>query len=851
MFSLELNGSTFTSSEDMNLLDYLRDELQVTSLKNGCAEGVCGACMVLVDGKAMRACLLTLAKVSGKRVLTVEGISPREKEAYAWAFAEAGAVQCGFCTPGMIISAKALLDVNPQPGPAEVRKALRNNICRCSGYVKIEKAVLLAAGVLRGEAIPGSGPSSQVGFSYHRVDANSKALGAAQYVDDMHVPGMLYGAVLRSKYPRALIRAIDTAKAKAYPGVEALLTAQDIPGSRYEGYIFKDWPTLVAVGEETRYVGDALVILAARTKKAAREGLDRIEVEYEELKPVSSPAEALEEGAPRLHPQGNLLSRTYVRRGNPEEALAGSSYVVSKIYRTPSTEHAFLEPESALAVPEAQGGVTVYVATQSVHHDQHSIANILGLPEDKVRVVSKYVGGGFGGKEDLSVQHHAALLAVAAQKPVKLTLSRQESLLVHPKRHAMELEITTGSDAAGRLTAMVAKITADTGAYASLGSAVLERACTHASGPYRIPNIEFTGLCVYTNNPPAGAFRGFGVTQSAFACETNLDLLARQVGISPWEIRYLNALEPGDAMATGQIADEGTAIKETLLAVRETYNSNPYTGIACALKNSGIGVGLPDIGRVKLSVVKGKVLILTSAQCIGQGLATVLTQMVSTTTGLPEELLEVCPPDTALTPDSGASTASRQTLFTGEAARQAGLKLAASLKKRTLDELLGQEFCGEYQGVTDPLSSTKPHPFNHVAYSYATHVVVLDSGGKVQKVLAAHDVGKAINPLNIEGQIEGGIAMGLGFALREDFPLVNSVPKAKFGTLGLFRSTDMPEIQIAIIEKNPSALAYGAKGIGEIAAIPTAPAVASAYYRYDGKIRLQLPLEDTAYSKRP
>ncbi|MEL7566004.1 MAG: selenium-dependent xanthine dehydrogenase [Dehalobacterium sp.] len=853
MYTIELNGILYQVQEDQNLLDFLRDELHITSLKNGCGEGACGACMVLVDNQPKRACLLTVAKIQGKKLLTVEGLSPREKEVYTWAFTKAGAVQCGFCMPGMVISAKALLNKNLHPHAPEIKKAIQGNICRCTGYVKIERAIDLAAQVLRGELTPEltqeKKESCRIGTRLPRLDAQEKIRGTGQYVDDLYVKDMLYGAVLRTKYPRALVKKIDISKAQAYPGVAGVLTANEVPGNRFEGYIFKDWPALVAVGEETRYIGDALVIVTAATKKAAREALARIQVEYEELSPITTSKDALSDGAPRLHPQGNLLSKTYVKRGNPEKALADSKYVITKTYQTPSTEHAFMEPESALAVPDTDGGLTIYAATQSVHKDKQGIAHILGLPEDKIRVVSKYVGGAFGGKEDLSVQHHAALLAWYTKKPVKLTLSRKESLLVHPKRHAMELEITTGCDKSGKLTGMIAKIIADTGAYASLGSAVLERACTHASGPYRIPNIELTGLCVYTNNPPAGAFRGFGVTQSAFAGETNLDLLAEQVGISPWEIRYLNALEPGDIMATGQIADAGTAVKETLLAVRAAYNSHPYTGIACTMKNSGIGVGLPDVGRVTLKISNAKVQVLTSAQCIGQGLSTAMLQIVCETAGLPEHLVEVYPPDTTCTPDSGSSTASRQTLFTGEAARQAALKLAQHLKVSPLSELNGQEFFGVYQGVTDSLQSSKPHPVNHVAYSYAAHVVILDDQGKVKKIVAAHDIGKAINPLNIEGQIEGGIAMGLGFALKEEFPLKAGVPTAKFGTLGLFRSTDMPEIETIIIEKNPSQLAYGAKGIGEISAIPTAPAVASAYYKYDGKIRLKLPLEETAYRK--
>ncbi|WP_148133843.1 selenium-dependent xanthine dehydrogenase [Candidatus Formimonas warabiya] len=848
MADFTLNGQKVHALDEDNLLDFLRDQARLTSVKNGCGDGACGACTILVDGKNVRACRLTAAKVDGKTILTVEGLSQREKEIYAWAFAEAGAVQCGFCTPGMVMSAKALLNVNLYPSPEEIKKALKNNICRCTGYIKIEEAVLLAAGALRdGTKHEEKNTSARVGNRCHRVDAGAKTLGTADYVDDMYVEGMLYGAVLRTKYPRALIKSIDISKAKRHPDVEVVLTAENIPGNRIDGYLVKDWPVLVAPGEETRYVGDALAILAARSKKAAQEALELIRVDYEELPPITTPADALKENAPKLHPGGNILKKTYVKRGDPEEAIAKSKHVVRKVYKTPFVEHAFLEPESALAVPDPDGGLTVYVGTQSVYHDMHSMENILGKPHGKVKVICKYVGGAFGGKEDLSVQHHAALLACAAQKPVKLTLSRRESLFVHPKRHAMEIEVTTACDEEGNLTAMVAKILADTGAYASLGGPVLERACTHACGPYRIPHIELTGLGVYTNNPPAGAFRGFGVAQSAFAGESNLDILAERVGLSPWEIRYKNALNPGDSLPVGQIADDSTAIKETLLAVRDAYESSPYTGIACAIKNAGLGVGVPDTGRAKLIIVNGKVQLQSAATCIGQGIATILTQIVCETTGLDKETVEVAPPNTVLAPDSGATTGSRQTLFTGEAVRQASLYLAESLKRVPLAQLEGQEFYGEFVGVTDPLGSEKEHPVNHVAYSYATQVVVLDQKGKVEKVIAAHDIGKAINPVNVEGQIEGGVAMGLGYALREDFPLKDAVPTAKFGTLGLFRSLDMPEVECILVEKNKSPLAYGAKGIGEICTIPTAPAVASAYYKLDGTRRCTLPLKDTFY----
>jgi len=590
--------------------------------------------------------------------------------------------------------------------------------------------------------------------------------------------------------------------------------------------------------------------VAAGTREQARAALAAIRLEYQELPPLSTPEAALAEGAPRLHPKGNLLARTVLSRGDADAAIAQAAHVAHHVFRTPPTEHAFLEPESALAVPEADGTLTVYTGTQSIYDDHHGIVGTLGLAKEQVKVVSKLVGGGFGGKEDLSVQHHAALLAWIAKQPVKLTLGRQESIRVHPKRHAMEMEFTVACDAEGRLTAMKATLLADTGAYASLGGPVLQRACTHAAGPYKIANVSILGRAVYTNNPPAGAFRGFGVTQSCFGMESCLNDLAAQVGLSPWEFRFRNAVEAGDVLPNGQIADPDTALKETLLAVKEVFESRPDAGIACCMKNAGIGVGLSDVGRVKLKVEGGKVGVYTSAACIGQGLASVLVQFVGEITGIPWDLIEVARPDTSTTPNGGTTTASRQTVFNGEAARLAALDLKRDLDTQPLGDLEGREYYREYSGVTDPFGSDKPNPVSHVAYSYATQVVLLDAAGKVERVIAAHDVGQVVNPTNVEAQIEGGVVMGLGYALTEDYPLKDSEPTAKYGTLGLFRSSQVPPVESVLVKTTPSGVAFGAKGVGEITTIPTAPAVAGAYFRRDGVFRTQLPLLGTPYSRK-
>ena len=848
MATFTVNGNRVTVSENQKLLCYLRDVLRLTSVKDGCSEGACGSCTVLIDGKPARACIQQTDRLEGKSVLTVEGLSAFEKEVYAYAFGEAGAVQCGFCIPGMVLSAKGLLAVNPDPSESEIAYALRNNICRCTGYVKIIKAVRLAAQCLREGRVPAPEGVWCVGARVHRLDVREKVLGTGIYCDDIAMEGMLYGSAVRAAYPRARVRAIHTEEARALPGVACVLTAADIPGRNKVGHLKKDWDTMIAVGDVTHYLGDAVALVAAETPAILEAAKKLVRVEYEPLTPVRSPEEAMAEGAPLVHRDGNLLAHKHVSRGNAEAAIRGARHVLSGHFSTPFTEHAFLEPECAVAFPK-EDGVMIYSSDQSVYDTQHETAPMLGLPNEKVWVENKLVGGGFGGKEDVTVQHHAALLAYVTKRPVKVKLTRAESILIHPKRHPMEMDFTLGVDETGIIQGVKAKVVADTGAYASLGGPVLERACTHAAGPYNYQNFEIDGYAWYTNNPPAGAFRGFGVTQTCFAIETLLNRAADAVGISHWEIRRRNAIRPGQTLPNGQIVDESTGLVETLEAVREQYESAEYAGIACAMKNAGVGVGLPDTGRVRLAVRDGRLHIHAGASCIGQGLGTVLVQIVCETTGLPRESVVYAPPNTGNSPDSGTTSGSRQTLITGEAARRASALLNEALAKKPLSALEGEEYYAEYLAKTDPLGSDKPNPVSHVAYGYATQVAILGEDGKLKKIIAAHDVGRAVNPLSVEGQIEGGVVMSMGFALTEQYPLQECRPTAKYGTLGLPRANTVPEIEPIIVEKAGLNVAYGAIGIGEITSIPTAPAIADAYYRFDGKERSVLPLSDTPYSK--
>lgn len=852
-YTFNINGKEYEIDKKKNLLDYLRDDLELTGTKNGCSEGACGTCTVILDGKSMKACVLTTERINGKSIITIEGLSDREREVYAYAFSKTGAVQCGFCIPGMVISSKVLLDKNLDPTIDEIKTALRGNICRCTGYIKIFDAVMLAAKTFRENLeVPKVDCKGLVGENLERVDAVEKTLGTGIYVDDIHVEGMVFGSCVRPEFPRVLIKKINTEKAEALEGVVAVYTAQNMPNLNNLGHLVKDWPAFIGEGQETRYIGDALALVVAETEEILEEAKKLVEVEYEKLEPVRNPLEAMKEGAPKIHEKGNLLFQQDLKRGTPEEKIKNSKYVVTDHFSVPFTDHAFMEPECAIAIPDGDDKLLLYTGSQSIYDEQREISHMLGIEANQVRVQSKLVGGGFGGKEDMSVQHHAALAAYMCKRPVKVKFTRQESILYHTKRHPMEMDFTVGCDENGKLQGLIAKLISDTGAYASLGGPVLQRACTHASGPYNFQDVSITGSAYYTNNPPGGAYRGFGVTQSLFAMESCINKLADMVGISHWEMRYRNAIKPGDVLPNGQIADDSTAFVETLEAVKEEYDKAEYVGIGCGIKNSGLGVGIPDTGRCLVSVENGKVHVRTSAACIGQGLATVMLQIAIQTLGLDKDLIVMEAPDTSRTPNSGTTTASRQTLVSGEAVREATQQVKDELDKgKTLADLDGQEYYAEYLAKTDAIGTDVPNPVSHVGYGYATQIVILDENGMLKKVVAAHDVGTPVNPVNVEGQIEGGVVMSLGYALTEDFPLVDSMPKVKYGTLGLFRATQVPEIKSIIVVKDKhNPMAYGAKGVGEIASIPTAPAVQDAYYMYDKKFRTKLPLRETPYNKK-
>ena len=853
-FTLNGGARTIEPAPGESLLDALRERCGVTSLKDGCQpQGQCGCCLALIDGRPLVTCAVEAQRAHGREVLTLEGLSPREREVVARSFAATGSVQCGFCIPGIAIRAKHLLDRNPAPGRDEIAKAIDGHLCRCTGYAQIVEAVLMMARVWRGGALPEPVGDGGVGKPLVRYGVLDLAVGARPYVADMRREGLLHGALVLSAHARARVLSIDTARATALPGVKAIVTAADVPGERWYGLLYDDWPGFVAEGEEARCVGDVLAAVAADDARTARAAAALVVVEYEPLPPVLDPEAALAPGAPRVNPtHPNLLSRSVIRRGDAAAALARSAHVVGGTWRTQRVEHLFLEPEAALAEPLPDGRLALYTHGQGVFDDRRQVARFLGVPEERVHVELVPSGGAFGGKEDMSVQAQTALLARVTGRPVKLVLSREESVRMHPKRHPIRLDYTVGCDAEGRLTAVVARMVGDSGAYASVGGKVLERAAGHACGPYRVPAVDVEALAAYTNNPPCGAMRGFGAPQAAFAIEGCLDLLAQKAGLDGWEIRRRNAVEIGDAVTTGQVLEKSVGLKKTLEAVKETYyevrRAGKAVGIACGIKNSGIGNGVAEWGKCRLLVERdGTVSLYNGYTEMGQGLFTVLVQFAVEVTGLRASVFHP-KVDSTFALGCGQTTGSRATFFGGRAVTSAALKLRADLDGGlSLANLAGRIYAAdEVVDDTTALGADVPKIKTHTSYGFATQVVILDAEGRVERVVAAHDVGRVVNPLLCRGQIEGSIHMGLGYALTEELPCENGMPvTSSLRELGVLRARDMPKTEVILVEEPEPEGPFGAKGVGEIGLVPLAGAVAGALEAFDGVRRTTLPMKDS------
>jgi len=804
-------------------------------------------------------CALKPAKAEGKSITTLEGLDEEHRQQIAQSFVQCGGVQCGFCIPGMAMRAVGLCSSKPNPTREEIAASLKPHLCRCTGYAQIVDSFEEYGRVRRGEpptVVPATDASGKVGTSLPRYAGHDAVLGDREFVDDMVVPGMLFGALRLSDHPKATVVTIDPSAALAVPGVHRVITAADVPGDPYVGLIERDWPTFVAIGEQTRCTGDVIAGVVADDQRLARRAAALIEVGYTVYEPVTDPRAALEPDAPLVHPTRgtNLLSKSTLKRGDVEAGFQRAAHILEDTYRTQHIEHLFLEPESCLAVPQEQDGdfsLRVYSQGQGVFDDQRQIASVLGVEKERVQVELVSNGGAFGGKEDMSIQAQTALMAWLLGKPVKMTLTRPESFRIHPKRHPIELSYKIGCDAEGRITAVQARLIGDKGAYASVGAKVLERAGGHCTGPYRVPAIDMESLAVYTNNPPCGAMRGFGANQAAFAIEGLLDRLAEKVGIDAYDIRDRNILEPNDAFATGQVLDKPFGLRKTLEAVRDRFKAAKYAGIACGIKNVGIGNGMPDIGRAALTVEDDQTVhIRTGFTEMGQGLFTICIQFAHEATGLRPEQFKVST-DTSLLLNCGQTTASRGTVLAGNAIAEAGKALKAALDSgKTLAELAGQVFHGEWIcDYTTKLGqdADKPGgPKTHLTYGFATQVAILDDDGRLTKMIAAHDVGRVINPVHLKGQMYGSLHMGIGYALTEDFPIEAGVIQAKkINDCGVLRAHQMPEMELIFIEEEDPECPFGARGVGEIGLVPTAPAIAGALYRYDGVVRRSLPMRDS------
>jgi selenium-dependent xanthine dehydrogenase len=857
MIHYTLNGKTQAYDGDLDrvLMNVLREDLGIISPKDGCApQAACGCCVVQVDDKAMLSCVTKMEKIAGKSVTTTEGLGEYRQNVFANAFVKEGGVQCGFCIPGIVMQADSLIKRVPEPSRADIEKCLTPHLCRCTGYKKIVDAISTAAEAIRKEEeveLPEVGGG--IGSRLPKYQAQDLVLGQHRYVDDIRLEGMKIGALKFSDHPRALIKSMDLSAAAAHPGVLRVLTADDIPGDKHIGLIKQDWPLMLGVGETTRYIGDVLACVVAETDEIAREAVALIEVDYEVLEPVTDMHAALQEESPSVHEGGNVLSQSITNRGDLDKAMAEAAYTAQGVYETQMIEHGFMEPEACIAYSK-EGGVEVLSQGQGVFEDRVQIAKLLGLAQEDVHVVLVPNGGAFGGKEDLSVQGHAALAAYLMGVPVKVRLTRDESIVMHPKRHPIWMEYNIGCDEHGMLTFCKGRFVGDTGAYASVGMKVLERSAGHATGAYNFPVTDIVSTAVYTNNLPCGAMRGFGVNQTAFALESCIDDLCEQGGFDRWQFRYQNALDDGDMTATGQVIEAGAGAKATLEAVKEEFSQARFAGIACGIKNTGIGNGMPDSSKVTLSVVpnpeapegeeQAKVIIDHGWTEMGQGVHTMAVQTLVTETGVPPSMVEARV-ETGSEMVTGMTTASRATSLIGNAIIDACRRFKADLEFHKLEELVGRQYEGEFtvDWTTKPGAMVEK-VYTHYSYSYATQVVILDEDGQVEKIIAAHDAGKIFNPTLFEGQLEGSIHMGLGYAISEDLPMEGGRPKSTMlRKCGILRAKDMPEMEVIGVEVPDPYGPYGAKGVGEIGLVPTAGAVANALYQFDGVRRRSLPMK--------
>lgn len=842
-----LNGvEVRASAEHAHVLAALREELGITSPKDGCApSGQCGCCTVLLDGKATIACQLSMEKVAGRTVTTLEGFEPTERDRLARAFAATGALQCGFCTPGIVVRTKSLLD---QKGSALDRATIESrlgaHLCRCTGYVKIIDAIELLAS---GAPIPDPVLPGGIGKEGAKYESSKLALGDRGFIDDLSIYGMLHGALRLADHARADVVRINTKSARGMAGVVAVFTAADVPGELKVGLIHKDWPVFIPEGGRTSYAGDVLAIVVAEDVATARRAAEAIEVEYQVLPPITDAVVAVtstEDAVWGL--SGNILSTSKYKRGDVDSALGSSVHTVHQVFQTQRVEHAFLEPESTLALPNGDGTIHVYSGGQGVWDDRDQIAAVLGLEKSAVTVELVSNGGAFGGKEDMCNQAQTALAAFLLDRPVKCTVTREQSHLIHAKRHPIRIEVWAGCDGEGRLTAYKARMIGDSGPYASVGMKVLERAAGHATGPYTVPVVDVESVAARTNNSVGGAFRGFGANQAQFAMEGVMDRLAEMVGITGWEIRRRNVVTPGAIWGPGQIMDDGC--KGALMCLEtikphydQARSDGKAVGLGLGIKNSGLGNGFKEWAKAVVRFeADGTVEVRHCWTEMGQGIHTVALQVAVEELGIEPETIKVIV-DTTRELGTGQTTGSRGTLM-GAGAVQDACRAANEGGRQ-----IGIDYLGEYRvDWTNSLSEGLENPILHSTFGYAAQLVIADrASGKIEKVVAAHDVGRAVNPMLCEGQIEGSVHMGLGYALSEDFPCDDQgrPTNVTLRSLEIIRPKDMPPVDVILIESPQPNAPYGIKGVGEIGLVPTAGAVAAVYHELDGEWRNQLPIE--------
>jgi len=894
-FSVNGNDVQVDVNPADRLSDVLRNDLNLSATKVGCNAGDCGACTVLIDGDTACACLTPIAQLANTTITTAEGLSDDGTLSLLQkSFLRHGAAQCGVCTPGMLISAKALLDECTKPTRAQVENALGGVLCRCTGYRKIIDAVEHAHEVTEDKQMPVAGEG--VGAAISHLDGVEKVTGKLKYGSDLMPDDVLQVHVIRSPHHFADFKIGDkNTFIEKHEGVLAVFDASDVDGVNCHGVIppFADQP--VFAQKTALYRGEAIAAIVGEPEAIRSIKDDDFPVEWTLRKHALTPAEGIDASMDRLHQnrENNILIRGYVERGNSDDALANAAHTVTVSTSTPFIEHGYIEPEAGYCIRKGDR-LEIFGCTQAAQMDRDSLADILGLEKEAIRIMPSACGGGFGSKLDISFQPYVAIAAWHLNRPVAICYSRGESMRSTTKRHPSEIMLTVGCDKDGLLSGFNFDGTFNTGAYASWGPTVANRVPVHASGPYHTPDYRARSTAVHTNTPPSGAFRGFGVPQSAIAQEMAFDQLADTAGIDRLEFRLKNALRNGQPTVTGQVFDQGVGIVDSLEALKPAWQAAneaaaAYNRLADKSESGlrkGVGLGtcwygcgntsLPNPSTIRMGITaNGTVVLHQGAMDIGQGANTVITQIAADALGIPVHSIRLVDGDTDLTPDCGKTSASRQTFVTGCAAKLAGEKLRSTLlRQANVDKSAEITFDQNQIKISDGTETvtldTSTKSVNDYGYvfmeeeTYNPPVSALDEKGqgipyavygygaqlmeltvdtrlgtiKLDKITTAHDVGKAINPLLVEGQIEGGVAQGIGLALMEDYMpgRTENLHDYLMPTAG-----DMPEFDNIIIEVPDAEGPYGAKGLGEHVLIPTAPSILNAIRDATGAIVSNLP----------